>query len=308
MSALDTSQTTNTTLPQWFTNAQQSTAQGITGALNTMTPPNQTVAQGAIQSLSGPTNPFTTGTATLQDIAHGAANPWLPSGQPDTSTALGGLFSAQNAKLDQILPSIAAKEGAAGIASGNYGGLRGQTAVDTARAGALTTLSEQQNQAALNALTQGIQAETAAGNLQSQYGTTATNLGNYQQLGALPSYVQASNALGNIGARTDTNQVISKNAGMVGNLQAATGLAGSILGGAGNVAKIASGQGTTGLVWLDNILKSGANSIDSITNTPTLNSDQAALDYYMNQNSGNPTTNVTPTENQAPADLNNWNG
>ena len=283
MSALDTSQTTNTTLPQWFTNAQQSTAQGITGALNTMTPPNQTVAQGAIQSLSGPSNPFTTGTATLQDIAHGAANPWLPSGQPDTSTALGGLFSAQNAKLDQILPSIAAKEGAAGIASGNYGGLRGQTAVDTARAGALTTLAEQQNQAALNAQTQGIQAETAAGNLQSQYGTTATNLGNYQQLGALPSYVQASTALGNVGARTDTNQVISKNAGMAQNLKDAVGIGGSILGGATNVANVISGKGTTGLPWLDNALKGIFGGASNPTGGGALPSTQDVTTALQNQ-------------------------
>ena len=259
MSALDTSQTTNTTLPQWFTNAQQSTAQGITGALSNITPTNQTVAQGAIQSLSGPSNPFTQGTATLQDIAHGAANPWLPSGQPDTSTALGGLFSAQNAKLDQILPSVAAKEGAAGVASGNYGGLRGQTAVDTARAGALTTLADQQNQAALNAQTQGIQAESAVGNLENQYGTTATNLGNYQQLGALPSYVQAANALANTGSRTDQNQVLTKNAGAVQNLKDAVGLGGSLLGGATNIADIISGKASSGLPWLDSIMKSSGN-------------------------------------------------
>lgn len=250
MAAMDTSSTT--TLPSWFTNAQQNAAQGVTSALSNITQPGQTVGQGVVQSLSGPTNPFTQGTATLQDIAQGAANPWLPSGAPDTSTTLGGLFASQNTKLDQILPSIAAKEGAAGIGSGNYGGLRGQTAVNTAKAGALTTLAEQQDKTALDALTQGIQAETAAGNLGTQYGTTGINVANWQQLGALPSMVQASNALGNIGARTDTTT--SKNAGLSANVTAAANLAKNLGIGAGDIA-----AAKTGIAWLDSIL-SGANN------------------------------------------------
>jgi hypothetical protein len=252
MAAFDTSQTTS--LPTWFTNAQQNAAQGVTSALNNMTQPGQTVGAGVAQSLSGPTNPFTQGTATLQDIAQGAANPWLANGQPDTNTTLGGLFASQNAKLDQILPSIAAKEGAAGIGSGNYGGLRGQTAVDTAKAGALTTLGEQQNQTALNALTQATQAETASGNLESQYGTTGLNVANWQQLGALPSYTQAATALCNIGAKTDVTQ--TKNAGLSANVTSAANLAKNLGVAAGDIA-----AGKTGVAWLDKIL-AGSKSVD----------------------------------------------
>lgn len=267
MAAFDTS--TTTSLPSWFTNAQQNAAQGVTSALSNITQPGQTVAQPLVQSLSSATNPFTQGTATLQDIASGAANPWLPSGQPNTNTALGGLFAAQNAKLDQILPSIAAKEGAAGIGSGNYGGLRGQTAVDTARAGALTTLGEQQNQAALNALTQGIQAETAVGNLGAQYGTTALNTANFQQLGALPSYVQASNALGNIGAKTDTTT--TKNAGLSANVTSAANLAKNLGMAAGDIA-----LGKTGIAWLDSILKGGGGTTGGL---PAGTGTDAGVDY-----------------------------
>lgn len=255
MAAFDTSSTTS--LPSWFTNAQQNAAQGVTSALGNITQPGQTVAQPLIQSLGSATNPFSQGIANLSDIATGAANPWLATGAPDTSTALGGLFAAQNAKLEQILPSIAAKEGAAGIGSGNYGGLRGQTAVDTAKAGALTTLAEQQDKAALDALTQGIQANTAMGNLGAQYGTTGINVANYQQLGALPSYVQAANALGNIGAKTDVTT--SKNAGALGNYGSALALAKSL------------GTGATALgiapQWLQSMLK-GENTYTSINGNP----------------------------------------
>ena len=68
------------------------------------------------------TNPFMTAMGTLQSVASGAANPWLENGDPNTKTALGGLFSAQNAKLNQILPEIAAQTGAGGIGGGNYYG------------------------------------------------------------------------------------------------------------------------------------------------------------------------------------------
>ena len=292
MAAFDTSATT--TLPSWFTNAQQNAAQGVTSALGNITQPNQTVGQGVVQSLSGPSNPFTQGIGTLQDISSGAANPWLASGAPDTSTALGGLFAAQNAKLDQILPQVAAKEGAAGIGSGNFNSLRGMTATDTARAGALTTLAEQQDQAALNALTQGIQAETAAGNLGSQYGTTGLNVANWQQLGALPSYVQAANALGNIGAKTDTTT--TKNAGLMGNYTSALSLAKSLGTGAQALGLAPS--------WLNSILSGqtsptgGGLPVDLTGNVPA----PSAEDLQ------NLTDWGALYDGSVPSDLQDWNG
>lgn len=293
MAAMDTSSTT--TLPSWFTNAQQNAAQGVTSALSNITPPGQTVGQGVVDTLSGPTNPFAQGISTLADIATGAANPWLATGAPDTSTTLGGLFAAQNAKLEQILPSIAAKEGAVGIGSGNYGSLRGQTAVDTAKAGALTTLAEQQDKTALDALTQGIQAETAAGNLGTQYGTTGLNVANWQQLGALPSYVQAANALGNIGAKTDTTT--TKNAGLMGNYSSALALAKSL----------GTGAQSLGLApaWLNSILSGqssptggGGLPVDLTGNVPA----PSAEDLQ------NLTDWGALYDGSTPSDLENWYG
>ena len=99
-----------TTMPAWFDTAQQNVVNQATGALNAAPQPQNTVAQGAVNQLSGPTNAFTNATGTLQNIASGAANPWItsPTGQvtPDTSTALGGLFQAQNQQLQQMMPNV----------------------------------------------------------------------------------------------------------------------------------------------------------------------------------------------------------
>ncbi|WP_339940947.1 hypothetical protein, partial [Undibacterium luofuense] len=90
-----------TTLPSWFDTAQQNVVSQAGNALNAAPTPQSTVAQNAVNQLSGPTNAFTQAGGTLQQIASGAANPWITdqaTGQvtPDTSTALGGLFQAQN--------------------------------------------------------------------------------------------------------------------------------------------------------------------------------------------------------------------
>jgi hypothetical protein len=200
MSVFDSTKTTSTTLPAWFTTAQQNLQTGANTALTGATGYGDTATAGMVTNqLGAGTNPFTTAMGTLQDVASGAANPFLPSGAPDTSTALGGLFSAQNAKLDQILPQVTAKEGAMGIGGGNYGSLRGMTATNTARTGALTTLAEQQNQAALNAQTQATNAALGVGNVGSQYGTTANATSPIQMSGDLYAQSKYADILNQLG-------------------------------------------------------------------------------------------------------------
>lgn len=250
MGLFDTTQTTTTTLPSWFTNAQQNIG---TQAASTFaaTPKPADTAQAALSQTFNPAqNPFTTAMGGLQDVYQGISTPFTATGAPNPNSPLGSLFASQYAKLDQILPQVAAKEGAAGIGSGNFGSLRGQTAVNTARAGALTTLAEQQNQAALNAQTQAINALQGVGNVGSQYGTTALNLADKQMLGGLPALAKYSDIVNAMGptlpqSKTQVNSPSTAQAIMQG---ITTGTA------AGQaLSKVLSGN--TGLKWLDDIMK-----------------------------------------------------
>ena len=220
------------------------------------------VAGGATGGGALPTqsNPFRTAMDTLQGVASGAANPFLSTGAPNTQTALGGLFAAQNAKLDQILPGLTSQVGAGGIGGGNFGSLRGQTAVNTARAGALTTLAEQQNKAALDAQGYAINAAKGVGDVGSQYSTSAINTGK-EEMGAdlnqLAKYSDLINAMGpTMDKTTTTTTKGSTYENLLKALQAA-GAAGV------SIDKILGGN--SGLSWLDDIMKSGGgNNSDSI--------------------------------------------
>ena len=280
MSAFDTSSTAATTLPSWFTSAQQNIGQAATGALSSAVNPQSTVAQGLVESLGSNTNPFTQGTATLQNIASGITNPWLPNGQPNTGTTLGGLFASENAQLNQMLPTIASTQGAAGIGSGQTGSLRDQTAIDASKAGALTTLAANQNTTAENALTQAIQAEAGAGNLGSQYGTTALNTANFQELGALPAVNQAATALGNIGQSVPRTTTTTNNQGLTANLTQAGNLANN-LGNLGQGALNAlTGTGSSANLpsWLSSLLSSNTANLGTTGSSPTSTSTNT-MDY-----------------------------
>jgi hypothetical protein len=295
MSAFDSSSTSATTLPSWFTSAQQNIGQAATGALSNAINPQSTVAQGVVESLGSGTNPFTQGTATLQNIASGIANPWLPNGQPNTNTTLGGLFASENAQLNQMLPTIAATQGAAGIGSGQTGSLRDQTAIDAAKAGALTNLAANQNVTAENALTQAIQAEAGAGNLESQYGTTGINTANFQQLGALPAVNQAATALSNIGQTVPKTTTTSTNQGLTANLTQA----GNLVNNLGNLGQGAlnalTGTGTSANLpsWLANLL--------SPSNTPTYTGTYQPIDTSSYGGGGNYSGYTTGSDTNATA-------
>jgi hypothetical protein len=163
---------TQTTLPSWYQTAQQNIANQA-GTASTAAPAfGQTVAQGAVNTLSGANNPFTQAQGTLNTIASGAANPWITDASgnvtPNTSTALGGLFQAENQQLNQILPYATAPVESANIASGNFGSLRGQQAEDAARGVAQANLTAQQMQSALSNQQTGASAANALGNVGAQ--------------------------------------------------------------------------------------------------------------------------------------------
>jgi hypothetical protein len=194
-----------TTLPSWFDTAQQSVVNQAGIAANAAPTPQNTVAQNAVNAL-GPNNAFTQATNTLQNIATGAANPWITDASgnvtPNTGTALGGLFQAQNQQLNQLLPNATAPVQGGNIATGNFGSLRGQTAVDKAKADALANLNTAQFQAALQNQSTGVNAASSAGNTAQQNIQNLLQTGQYQQ--AAP-FINASNygkILGGIQAPT----------------------------------------------------------------------------------------------------------
>lgn len=260
----DTSTTTQTSLPSWYTDAQKNAATSATNAFNAAAAPGATVGANLVGGM-GQDNYFTNAMNTLQGVASSNTNPFMPSGQPNTNTPLGNLFASQNANLNQMLPAITAREGAAGIGAGGFGSLRGQTATNTARAGALTTLAEQQNKAALDAQTQAIQAGQAIGNIGSQYNTAGLNLANWQMAGGLPTVAKYGDILGSMATtlpKTEekvTSQGDYKNAlsalGAVGALGTAGGF------GATDLAKVLSGK--TGISWLDSMVSGAGPTIPS---------------------------------------------
>lgn len=223
--------------------------------------PRAGIGGGALPTSS---NPFMTAMGTLQGVASGAANPFLSTGAPNTQTALGGLFAAQNAKLNQILPEIAAREGAGGIAGGNMGSLRGQTAVNTARAGALTTLAEQQNKAALEAQAQAIAAAKGVGDVGSQYSTAALNTTDREMNADINQLAKYSDIVNAMGPTMDkTTNVVTKGSSYENLLK---GIQAASAAGAG-IDKILSGK--TGLDWLDKIITGGVGPITAAPSTGT---------------------------------------
>lgn len=252
MSVFDTSKETTTELPSWYQTAQQNAATDAKAALGAATPYGSTVLTGVTDAFSKPDNAYTTATNNLLNIQKGNANPYNADGTINTSSPLGQLFSAQNAQLNQILPGLTGREGAAGIGGGNFGSLRGQTATQTARGGALTTLAEQQAKAMLDAQTQSINAGSAVGNLQSQYGTEGINLSNAQLLGGLPAYSKYEDILGAMAPTLNKTSTETSKGSQYGDI-VKTIMAGKSAGELIDIFK----SGSTGVDWLDDLLKPG---------------------------------------------------
>lgn len=205
----DTTSST-TTLPSWYDTAQQNIVNQATAGAAQVPQLQNTVAGGAIQNLSGAQNPFFQAQGQLSQIGTGAANPWITDASgnvtPNTSTALGGLFAAQQKQLEQTLPTTIAPAQAGAIGSGNFGSLRGLTAVDTAKANALADLQSKQMQAALQSQQTGVNAAQALGNVGAQGTSTMTTLGQAQQAAPLTAVSDLAQILGAVRAPATVTQ------------------------------------------------------------------------------------------------------
>jgi hypothetical protein len=240
-----------TTLPSWFDTAQQNVVSQAGQAFNAAPAPQNTVAQNAVSQLQGPNNAFNQASGTLQNIASGAANPFITdptTGQvtPNTGTAMGGLFQAQNQQLQQLMPNITAPVEGGNIASGQFGSLRGQTAVNKAMGDAQAQLAAQQMQAALTNQATGVNAAQGVGNLEQQEINNLLSVGQYQQASPFTNVSNYGKVLGGIQAPTTvSNQTQLSPLNQVGGLIAA-------LGGTGGSTGILNSLGVGGLTGLFN--------------------------------------------------------
>ena len=231
--------TQSTTLPGWYDSAQQNLTSQAQNAAGQVPGINQTAVGGFANQLNTAQNPFTQGQNTLNQIATGAANPWITdttTGQvtPNTNTAMGGLFQAQNQQLNQLLPNVSAGAEANAIGSGQFGSLRGQTAVDKARGDALANLQTQQMQSALQNQSTGSQAASGLGTLGSQQGQTSIATGEFQQNAPLAGITDLANIInaqktGSDISKTTAYSPLSQATGLITALGGVSG-AGGILG------------------------------------------------------------------------------
>ena len=240
-----------TTLPSWFDTAQQNVVSSAGQAFGAAPAPQQTVAQNAVNQLRGPDNAFNQAAGTLQNIATGAANPWVvdeASGtiSPNVNTAMGGLFQAQNQQLQQLMPNVTAPVEGGNIASGQFGSLRGQTAVNKAMGDAQAQLAAQQMQAALTNQATGVNAAQGVGNLSQQEINNLLSVGQYEQASPFTNVSNYGKILGGIQAPTTvSNQTQLSPLNQVGGLIAA-------LGGTGSGTGILNSLGVGGLTGLFN--------------------------------------------------------
>ena len=243
------SATQSTSLPSWMDTAQQSVVNQATTGAGQIQPLQNTVAGQAINTLQGPNNPFTQAQGTLQQISSGAANPWITdaSGQvsPNTGTAMGGLFQAQNQQLQQLMPNVTAPVDAASIGSGNFGSLRGDTAYNKSIADAMATMNAAQYQAALQNQQTGVSGATGLGNVGAQGIKSETELGQLQQVDP----VLAASTLGKIIGGVAAPQTVS-NVTQVSPLNQIGSLASTLGAGVGGtnalLASLFPGSGTAG--------------------------------------------------------------
>lgn len=246
-----------TTLPSWYDTAQQNLVNQATSAYQAAPQLGQTVAQGAINTLSGATTPFTQAQNTLQQISSGAASPWMvgSTGQitPNVATPLGGLFSAQQQQLQQLLPDITAVPTAAGTATGQFGSLRTQTAANKAAADAQAKLFADQMRAALEAQQTGVSAASALGNVAQQGITNAMNVGQAQQLAPFTNIANLGKILGGVTAP----QTVTSNVQMSPLSQIAA-VAGALGGGIAGTNRLLQNLGIQG--GLSDIFKSAFGS------------------------------------------------
>lgn len=193
-------------LPSWFTDAQQ---QAVSAISNVQAPAvANTAAQSAINAFQPGTSPFGSAQSTLESIGSGAANPWLSSGAPDTSTALGGLFAAQTEQAKQFMPEIDTAQTARNIAGGDFGSAMNLGGVSRARANFLADLYQKQMQSALQNQQTGVAAGSALGNVGNQLVQSALNTGTFQQNAPYASALNLANVVGKLQAPKSTTKSV----------------------------------------------------------------------------------------------------
>ena len=317
---LESTNQVQTTLPSWYDAAQQNVANQATTALGAAPSFGNTVAQGAVNTLQGPNDPFAQAQANLNTIGQGAVNPWNTdptTGQvtPNTNTAMGGLFQAQNQQLNQLLPTTLAPIQAQGIGSGGFGGLRAQTAVDTAKGNALSTLQAQQMQAALQNQQTGTQASAALGNVGAQGINAGLTTGAAQMNAPFQGATNYANLVNSINAPTTVSQQNQQSPlQMVSTLAGLPAVGTSLLNGI--FGQAAGTPGTSGYIpagflqTLQNAFSGGTGT------TPVSDATQAARDASGTAgiNSGNPAPDIgggampTNPDNSIDYSGSNWGG
>ena len=294
-------QQTSTTLPDWYNAAQTGINTAGANAAQTAPALADTTAGNAINTLNSTTNnPFTQASGALNTIASGAANPWITDASgnvtPNTNTAMGGLFQAQNQQLNQLLPTTTAPDQANAIGSGGFGSLRGQTAVDTAKANALSTMRAQQLQAALTNQQTGTTAAADLGNVGQQGINANMNVGQAQMNAPFTNATNYANLIGSMQVPTTTTSQVQTSpltqAATLANTLQGSGVAGGLgslffgspasgtqgtsgykpatsgLASSGGASAALSGLGS----WLQNQL-SGSSPPSSVPSSATQNAD-----------------------------------
>jgi len=198
---------TTSTMPSWFTTAQQGL---VTNMPSTGPAVADTAAQSAINTFGGANNPFAQGQSSLNTIGAGAANPWLTDASGNVTanknTAMGGLFSAQQDYLNDIMGDIDTGATAPAIGSGNFGSKMNLSSIAKARGTAANDLFQKQMTAALQNQQTGVSAGAALGNLGNQQVQSALNTGTYQQNAPYASALNQANILGKMNVPTSTTK------------------------------------------------------------------------------------------------------
>ena len=324
---LSDTQQTSTSMPAWYDQAQQAIVSQGTQAAAAAPTQGQTTAQQAINTLQGPSNPFTQAQNTLQQISTGAANPWITDASgnvtPNTQTAMGGLFQAENQQLNQLMPNYTAGAEASGIGSGNFGSLRGQTAVNKAMGDAQANLTAQQMAAALQNQQTGQAAAANLGNVGSQGITSAMNVGTSQQNAPFQNVGNLASLLGTLQAPTTVTsqkqlaplgQLTTVGNALQGGLNSLTNLAGSTAGknilnslGLGNLfgTNTSTPTGTVSAGGTEGTGSTGPNDISQTTGpNPYANMTDFQIQEAINQGFGsNPTADQIAYLNNLPTPL-----
>lgn len=288
-------QTEATTLPSWYSTAQQNV---VNQALGTTAPTQeQTVAPAAISSAFGPGGSFGQATNTLQQIASGAANPWLVSstGQvtPNVNTALGGLFQAQTDYANKMMPDIEAAATAPYISGGGFGSRMNIGAAERAKGQFLSDLFQKQMTSALQGQQTGATAGLSAAEATNKAIQDAIAAATFQQNAPFSAPTNLAAIIGKLGQQPTTKTTSAQLGGLnqiMGLLAAAKG-AGATLGGTGGILEQLGIK--SGLPGLWQYIKGTGSS----TTTPTTNVPDSAYEV----------DNMYNTTPDSSYEADNWN-